>query len=137
MGLAAAGLIRVQLRLDYVEAPRRTPVSRFVHRPLDGAFRTATTFDPPFPPRVAGNGHPFWTLERRGHELYFASPEEMAHVADVLGARVMKRPREQGLEQSAVNSHWLSRMDKASLSWKVRHEIVRKLRDELVKLESL
>jgi hypothetical protein len=40
----------------------------------------------------------------------------MAHVADVLGARVMKRPREQGLEQSAVNSHWLSRMDKASLS---------------------
>ena len=58
-------------------------------------------------------------------------------MADVLGARVMKRPREQGLEQSAVNSHWLSRMDKASLSWKVRHEIVRKLRDELVKLESL
>jgi hypothetical protein len=61
----------------------------------------------------------------------------MAHVADVLGPRVMKRPRELGLEQSAVNSHWLSRMDKAWLSWKVRQEIVRKLRDELVRLERL
>ena len=136
MGLAAAGLTRVQLRLDHVADPPRTPVSRFVHRPLDGAFPTATTFEPPFPPPVAGKGHPFWTLEHRGHELYFASPEEMAHVADVLGARVMKRPRELGLEQSAVNSHWLSRMDKAWLSWKVRQEIVRKLRGELARLGS-
>ena len=51
-------------------------------------------------------------------------------------ARVMKRPRELGLEQSAVNSHWLSRMDKAWLSWKVRQEIVRKLRGELARLGS-
>ena len=75
-------------------------------------------------------------ITHRGHELYFASPEEMAHVADVLGARVMKRPRELGLEQSAVNAHWLSRMDKAWLSWKVRQEIVGKLRGELARLES-
>lgn len=111
-----------------------TPVSRFVHRPLDGAFHTATRFDPPFPPPVAGKGHPCWILEERGHELCFASPEEMAHVAEVLGPRVMKRPRELGREQHAVNSHWLSRMDKAWLSWKVRQEIVRKLRDELERL---
>lgn len=54
-----------------------------------------------------------------------------------LGVRVIKRPRELGLEQSAVNSHWLSRMDKAWLSWKVRQEIVCKLRDEPLKLEGL
>lgn len=111
-----------------------TPVSRFVHRPLDGAFHTATRFDPPFPPPAPGKGHPYWILEDRGHELYFASPEEMAHVVEVLGARVMKRPRELGQTQHAVNSHWLSRMDKAWLSWKVRQEIVRKLRDELERL---
>ena len=124
----------MRLRLDHVAEPPRTPVSRFVHRPLDGAAHSATRFDPPFPPAEPGKGYPFWTLEHRGHELYFASPEEMAHVAGVLGARVMKRPRELGLEQSAVNSHWLSRMDKAWLSWKVRQEIVSRLTDELERI---
>jgi hypothetical protein len=123
----------LRLRLDYTADPPRTPVSRFVHRPLDGAFHTATVFEPPFPPKDA-EGFPLWTLEHRGHELKFASPEEMTHVADVLGARVMKRPRELGLEQSAVNSHWLSRMDKAWLSWKVRQAIVSRLTDELARL---
>ena len=123
----------MRLRLTQVAEAPRTPVSRFVHRPVDGAFHTAAAFEPPFPPKGA-EGFPLWTLEHRGHELYFASPEEMAHVADVLGARVMKRPRELGLEQSAVNSHWLSRMDKAWLSWKVRQEIVSKLTEELARL---
>lgn len=124
----------MQLRLDHVPASPRTPVSRFVHRGVDNDHHRAAQFDPPFPPPETGKGYPLWVLAHRGHELFFASPEEMAHVADVLGARVMKRPRELGLEQSAVNSHWLSRMDKAWLSWKTRQEIVRKLRDELARL---
>lgn len=123
----------MRLRLEHRAASVRTPVSRFVHAPLDGAFHTATRFEPPFPPK-APEGWPVWVLEHRGHELLFASPEEMAHVAEVLAPRVMKRPRELGLEQAAVNSHWLSRMDKAWLSWKVRQEIVRKLTEELGRL---
>jgi len=126
----------VQLRLDYLPASPRTPVSRFVHRGVYADHHRAAVFDPPFPPPAPGKGYPLWVLEHRGHELFFASPEEMAHVADVLGVRVMKRPRELGLEQHAVNSHWLSRMDKAWLSWKVRQEIVRKLRGELARLGS-
>ncbi|MBI1400130.1 hypothetical protein [Hyphomonas sp.] len=117
----------MRLRLEHVAEPPRTPVSRFVHRPLDGPFHTASQFEPPFPAPVAGKGYPLWTLEHRGHELNFASPEEMAHVAEVMGQRVLPKPRVLGAEQSAVNSHWLSRMDKAWLSWKVRQEIVRKL----------
>ena len=117
----------MRLRTDFRPEPVFTPVSRFVHKPLDGAFHTATRFDPPFPAPVAGKGHPYWILEHWGHELYFASPEEIAHVIDVLGQRVLPKPRVLGAEQSAVNSHWLSRMDKAWLSWKVRQEIVRKL----------
>jgi hypothetical protein len=121
----------VRLRVDHVPASPRTPVSRFVHRPLDGPFHAATQFEPPFPGPVAGKGHPFWVLEHHGHELHFASPEEIAHVIEVLGQRVLPKPRALGAEQSAVNSHWLSRMDKAWLSWKVRQEIVRKLTEAL------
>lgn len=117
----------MRLRIDYRPEPVFTPVSRFVHRPVDGAYPSATTFEPPFPAPVAGKGHPLWKLEHRGHELYFASPEEIAHVVSVLGQRVLPKPRVLGAEQSAVNSHWLSRMDKAWLSWKVRQEIVRRL----------
>lgn len=109
----------------------RTPVSRFVHRPLDGAFHTASQFEPAFPAEVPGKGWPVWLLEHRGHELHFASPEEMAHVASVLGQKILPDPRGLGAEFSAANSHWLSRMDKAWLSWKVRQEIVRRLSDAL------
>lgn len=105
----------------------RTPVSPYVHRPVDGAFHAATQFEPPFPQPEAGKGWPVWILEHRGHELYFASPEEMTHVASILGQKILPDPRVLGAEFSAVNSHWLSRMDKAWLSWKVRQEIVRRL----------
>lgn len=105
----------------------RTPVSPYVHRPVDGAFHAATQFEPPFPQPEAGKGWPVWILEHRGHELHFASPQEMAHVASILGQKILPDPRVLGAEFSAVNSHWLSRMDKAWLSWKVRQEIVRRL----------
>lgn len=51
----------------------------------------------------------------------------MAHVVDVLGQKILPDPRVLGAEFSAVNSHWLSRMDKSWLSWKVRQEIVARL----------
>ncbi|KCZ89355.1 hypothetical protein HHI_14432 [Hyphomonas hirschiana VP5] len=51
----------------------------------------------------------------------------MTHVAGVLGQKVLPDPRVLGAEFGAVNSHWLSRMDKVWLSWKVRQEVVRKL----------
>lgn len=84
-----------------------------MHRGVDTDHYWATQFDQPFPPPVPGKGYPAWALTHRGHELCFASPEEMAHVAEVLGQRVLPKPRILGAEQAAVNSHWLSRMDKA------------------------
>lgn len=51
----------------------------------------------------------------------------MAHVAGVLGQKILPDPRVLGAEFSAVNSHWLSRMDKVWLGWKVRQEVVRRL----------
>lgn len=111
----------------------RTPVSPYVHRPVDGAFHSATKFEPPFPSQVLGKGWPLWILEHRGHELFFASHEEMKHVMSVLGQKVLPDPRALGAEFGAVNSHWLSRMDKAWLSWKVRQEIVARLAAALSK----
>lgn len=52
-------------------------------------------------------------------------------MAGMLGQRLMTPPRGLGPGQSAVNSHWLSGADKASLSRKARHEIIGKLTDEL------
>jgi hypothetical protein len=105
----------------------RTPVSPYVHRPVDGAFHSAPRFNPAFPPQEVGKGWPIWVLEHRGHELYFASPLEMAHVASILRHKILPDPRDLGAEYGAVNSHWLSRMDKAWLSWKMRREVVKRL----------
>ena len=116
------------------EAPG-TPVSRFVHRPLDLAFSHRRAVSAAISPKKGTESFPVWTLEHRAHQLYFASLEETAHVAGVLGQRLMTRPRELGPGQSAAHSRWLSGADKASLSWKSRHKIVSKLTDELAKPE--
>lgn len=96
---------------------------------MGSAFHSAVQFEPPFPPQELGRGWPIWILEHRGHELYFASREEMKHVVSVLEQKILPDPRVLGAEFGAVNSHWLSRMDKVWLSWKVRQEVTRRLRD--------
>ncbi len=48
-------------------------------------------------------------------------------MASVLEQKILPDPRVLGAEYGTVNSHWLSRMDKAWLSWKVRQEVVRRL----------
>ena len=53
----------------------------------------------------------------------------MKHVVSVLEQKILPDPRVLGAEFGAVNSHWLSRMDKVWLSWKVRQEVTRRLRD--------
>ena len=57
----------------------------------------------------------------------------MKHVVSVLAQKILPDPRILGAEFGAVNSHWLSRMDKAWLSWKVRQEIVARLAAALSK----
>ena len=80
------------------------------------------------PAPVPGHGYPCWVLEHRGHELVFASPEEMAHVAAVLAQRVLPQSRTLGLPLKAVNSHWLSRLHASFKPWTVRQQVVKRLR---------
>ncbi len=122
----------MRLTLDYRDAPVRTPVSPSVHRAPPGEYwAQARHFDPPFPARVPGKGWPVWTLSHQGRELVFASPQEMAHVADILGQRVLPRPWQLSDNYGRNNRHWLSRLHKSWTPWEVRQEVVRKLKEGL------
>lgn len=125
----------MRLTLSYRDHPVRTPVGPSVHKAPPGQVWTvATSYTPPFPGRVPGKGFPVWTLSHRGRALVFASPEEIAHVADILSQRVLPRPwklvggaRAYGM----YNRHWLSRLHKSWTPWPIRQEIVRRLRAAL------
>jgi hypothetical protein len=118
----------MQIRIEHLKERPFSPLSRFVHTGLDGPFWKAAQFEPPMPPRDIGSGgYPVWIVAHRGRELAFASPEEIAHAIDVLGQRVLPSPRQLGLAQSAVNSHWLSRLHASWKPWKIRQELVKKL----------
>jgi hypothetical protein len=114
--------------LDYRPLPARSPLTPWVHTGVDGPYWTATRFDPPMPSMVHGKGYPVWILRHRGREIVFCSPEEIGHAIDCLGQRVMPRSRDLGRPHRAVNSHWLSRLHKSWKPWKVRQEMVRRLR---------
>lgn len=118
----------MQLRIEYSDKPMLTPITPWVHRGVDAPYWSATVFDPPMPRPVHGKGYPVWTLDHRGRSLVFASPEEMAHVIDILSRKILPSPRELGQPYLAVNSHWLSRLHASFKPWKVRQELVKKLK---------
>lgn len=121
----------MQLRLEYSANPVRTSITPWAHRGVDGPYWRATVFDPPLPKPVHGKGYPVWFVDHRGRTLVFASPEEIEHVIDVLSCKILPSPRELGKPYLAVNSHWLSRLHASFKPWKVREELVTKLRAAL------
>lgn len=118
----------MQIRIEYHETPVRTPITPWAHRAVDGPYWSATVFDPPISRPVHGKGYPVWTIDHRGRTLVFASPEEIAHVIDILSRKILPSPRELGQPYLAVNSHWLSRLHASFKPWKVRQELVKKLK---------
>lgn len=118
----------MQIRIAYSPERRLTPITPWVHKGVDTAYYTATKFEPPMPPPVHGKGYPIWIVEHRGRELVFASPQEIEHVADILGRRILLTSRELGQPYLAVNSHWLSRLHASFKPWKVRQELVKRLK---------
>lgn len=121
----------MQLRLEYSANPVRTPITPWAHRGVDGPYWSATVFDPPLPKPVYGKGYPVWFVDHRGRTLVFASPEEITHVIEVLSRKILPSPRDLGQPYLAVNSHWLSRLHASFKPWKVRQELLKKLRAAL------
>ena len=117
----------MQIRLEHHPEPVLTPITPWVHKGVDAAYYTATVFDPPRPKPVLGKGYPLWVIEHRGRSLFFSSPEEIAHVIDILGRKILPVTRDLGQPYRAVNSHWLSRLHTSFKPWKVRQALVKRL----------
>ena len=118
----------MQIRIYYRSSQVLTPITPWVHKGVDAAYYKATVFDPPMPRSIHGKGYPVWIIEHRGRELYFASPQEIEHVIDVLSRKILPTSRELGQPHLAVNSHWLSRLHASFKPWKVRQELVKRLK---------
>ncbi|MEZ5936985.1 MAG: hypothetical protein R3C52_02045 [Hyphomonadaceae bacterium] len=118
----------MRLRLEYAPERRISPLSPWVHRGVDAPFWRASSFEPPMPNAAPGQGYPVWTLEHRGREIFFVSPEEIDHAIDILGREILPTSRDLGQPYLAVNSHWLSRLHRSWKPWKVRQRMVRALR---------
>jgi len=118
----------MQIRLEYRDKRQITPLTPWVHKGVDAMYWTATVFDPPMPKATLGKGWPVWVVEHRGRELVFASPEEIEHAIDVLSRKILPSPRELGKAYLSVNSHWLSRLHASFKPWKVRQELVKRLK---------
>lgn len=121
----------MQIRLEHRPAPVLSPLTPWVHKGVDGPYWKATVFDPPMPRPVHGKGYPVWVIEHRGRELVFASPREIEHAIDILGRKVLPVTRDLGQPYRAVNSHWLSRLHSSFKPWKVRQELVKRLKQAL------
>lgn len=118
----------MRLEIEYRSDLVRSPLTPWVHRGVDGPYWQATKFDPPMPQRVIGKGYPVWRIEHRGRTLVFASPEEIEHAIDILGRKILPVTRDLGRPHRAVNSHWLSRLHSSFKPWKVRQELVKRLK---------
>jgi len=118
----------MQIRIDYRPDRIISPLTPWVHRGVDGSYWQATVFDPPMPRPTHGKGYPVWVISHRGRELIFASPQEIAHAIDVLERKILPLSRELGQPHRAVNSHWLSRLHSSFKPWKVRQDLVKRLR---------
>lgn len=119
----------MKLRKEYRAKRVFTQVSPYVHKRLNSAIESELLqTDPPMPPREMGKGWPIWILEHQGGELIFASPEEMAHVADVLGRKILPRPWQLHDKAGYANAHWLSRLHTSWRGWDVRQRVVACLR---------
>ena len=118
----------MQIRIEYRPEPVLTPITPWVHKGVDGGYYNASVFDPPRPKPVHGKGYPVWFIDHRGRSLVFASPQEIEHVIDILSRKIRPAPRELGQAYLAVNSHWLSRLHASFKPWKVRQELVKRLK---------
>jgi hypothetical protein len=120
----------MRLHKEYSAERVITPVTMAVHRPVGGGvWVNSSAFDPPMPKKECTRGWPVWILEHQGRELRFASTFEMAHVAQILGRRILPRPSQVSTaEHGYHNQHWLSRLDKAWMPWPVRRAVVDCLR---------
>lgn len=121
-------------KITYHKHRKLSPLSYWVHQGTDKndrAYRECTTFEPPFPNKIVGKGHPYLKVAILGAELEFASMTELEHCITILSRKVL--PTTISLSKArgtgyGPNNHWLSRFPAHLKSWAKRERLVATLK---------
>ena len=130
VGVEFAGGTLMRLHKSYEPDAFTSEVTFWVHKnPPEKPWNMCARGEliPPMPNKVVVKGYPKWTLEHRGHELYFASLEEIAHVRDVMGQKLLATSRDLSSGSGLLNQHWRSRLNRIWLPWKTRQKMAKVL----------
>lgn len=127
-------------RVVYSEDFVRSPISPWIHKPLDSdVWGNATRYEPPLPREIPGKGYPHYVLAYKGVELTFSSLQEIDHVIEVFSKPNMPTTtalsRRSPWMRGYKHLHWLTRLPAKLKNQKDRAEIVRLL--ELLKKQVL
>jgi hypothetical protein len=117
--------------LEYSEEYKESPLSHWVHKPLDAdIWRNASTFEPPLPKKHIDKGYIIYKIEHRGCVFRYSSVEEIEHCIFVFSEKALKTTRELALN-SWVNGyqhkHWLTKWPGHLKSYKDRKKIIKLL----------
>lgn len=122
-----------QSRIVYASQYTPSPVSFWVHRPLDAEIWShARAFDPPLPQPVPGKGWARLEVELDGVHLSFASMAEVLHVIEVLARNPLPTTRQLSSDRGTTvgpNTHWLSRLPAKAKPLRFRRKLVQYLRE--------
>ena len=119
-------------RIEYSETFEPSPLSRWVHQPLDSdIWSNATEYQPKFPSKVIGKGYLSYIIEHKGIEFIFRSKAEIDHCISIFEKKVLPTTHELA-KKSWMNGyqhiHWLSKWPGAFKSFKDREAIIRLLK---------
>jgi hypothetical protein len=117
--------------LEFSDEYKKSPLSSWVHRPLDAeTWLAAKKYDPPLPKKDIDKGYIIYKIEYKGCEFRFSSLEEIEHCISVFSEKALKTTRELS-HSSWVNgsqhNHWLTKWPGHAKSYKDRQEIIKLL----------
>jgi len=128
-------------RVRVLSTPKRLtgPITFWVHRPVDNeVWAKATRFDPPLP-EAGPDGYPHYVVEHLGHEVWFASLDEVLHAEEVLSREPLPSGSELAREAGCPERdymHWIETFPARLKADDERHALVKMLRELREKIES-
>jgi len=116
------------------------PLTYWVHRPQgSGPWAKATQFVPPLPPSDAAGDFPLYLVEHLGHEIVFASLDEVRHAEEVLARDPLPSAEELAREAGEPERgymHWVETFPARLKAIDERRAFVRMLAELRAKIEA-
>jgi len=118
-------------RVEYTEEYKPSPLSVWVHRPIDSKiWCDATHYEPELPNKIVNKGYPVCVIEHKRQELTFSSKEEIDHCISVFENKVLPTTHElanNSWMKGYQHLHWLSKWPGNIKSFKDRKAIIKLL----------